>query len=81
MITQENIKDVTSLLTRKEIEQAIEEQGDYISLELHTSNTGSFATVESSWYDEAKEYDVQSNGNVYTDKDTFLSLLDELTSI
>jgi hypothetical protein len=78
MITLENIKEVLQTLRPEEIENCMNELGDYILLEVHIFNVGGFATIESHEYDEEIEEEAHSNGQLFCDKDTFQNILNEL---
>ena len=78
MITRENIKTVLSNLHKEEIETALNGDGDYVLVWLHTFNTGSFTTINSYDYDEDVEKEATDNGMLFIDKDDFLRLLTEV---
>jgi len=77
MITKDNLKYAIQTVSPDDIDVAINGSKDYIKFELHTFNVGSFATVEETDYNEEEEEELQSNGQIYCDKDAFLQLLEE----
>ena len=78
MITQGNLKEVLIDLGREAIQEAIDQVHDWVKLELHTSNAGGYATIESIDYSEEEEQEVTGIGNVFCDKDNLLILIDEV---
>lgn len=78
MITADNIKELLQTLRPEEIENCIREAGDYILLEAHIFNVGAFATIESHDYDEEIDENAQANGQLFCDKHSFRTLIDEL---
>ena len=74
MITSENLQFCFDNLNKKEIKKAMQSNKDYIKFELHTFNTGGFATIKAVHYSDKKETKTTNNGNVFCDKDTFLQL-------
>lgn len=78
MITYDNAKEVFStLLTTQEIEEAIDQPGDFLLIELYIFNTGAAASIKAKDYNEEEEREANDNGNLFIDKDDFLRLLDE----
>ena len=75
MITKDNLKYAISTVNPDMIKMAMNGSKDYIKFELHIFNTGSYATIEETDYNKEDEHDLQSNGQIYCDKDTFLQLL------
>jgi len=75
MITKDNLKYAISTVNPDRIKIAINGSKDYIKFELHTFNTGSYGTIEEADYNKEDEHNLQSNGQIYCDKDTFLQLL------
>ena len=79
MVTRDNIEEVLNQsLTIEEIQNALNDGGDYIMLELHIFNAGGFATVESLDYCEDAEQDAYGSGNLFCDKDSFVALCNEV---
>ena len=78
MITLENIKELLQTLKPEEIENCMNESGDYILLEAHIFNIGGFATIESHEYDEEIEAEAHYAGQLFCEKDTFQNILNEL---
>ena len=78
MITKENIKEIIQTISPENIDKAINGKGDYILLEVHTFNTGSFGTIYAQDYNELTEQSAADNGQLFCDKDEFLRLCDEL---
>jgi hypothetical protein len=78
MITLKNIKELLQTLRPDEIENCLNESGDYILLEAHIFNVGGFATIESHDYDEEIEEKAHSNGQLFCDKYAFQDILNEL---
>ena len=77
MITKDNLKYAIQTVSPDDIDAAINGGKDYIRFELHTFNVGAFATIEETDYNEVDEENLQSNGQIYCDKDTFLQLLED----
>lgn len=77
MITPYNFTHALQTIDIADINEVINGNKDYIKLELHTFNIGSFATIEEVDYDEEEHESVTSNGNLYCDKDEFLRLVEE----
>jgi len=78
MITANNIKELLQTLRPQEIEDCIQESGDYILLEAHIFNVGAYATIESHDYDEEIEENAHNNGQLFCDKHSFRTYIDEL---
>jgi hypothetical protein len=76
MITKYNLKELIQTIDSKTIQDVLNSNEDFILLECHTFNVGSFATIESMNYSE--EVEASANGNLFMDKDSFQSLCDEL---
>lgn len=77
MITTNNFQEIIKNLSQQEIDEAINDKGDYVKLECCIFNVGFFTTIESMDYDEEAEEECNSNGNLFLDKDDFLRLLKE----
>jgi len=75
MITKDNLKYAINTVDPVRIRMAMNGSKDYIRFGLHITNTGSFSTIEEVNYSLEDEYNSQSNGEIYCDKDTFLQLL------
>ena len=78
MITKDNLKEIIQTISPENIDKAINGKGDYILLEVHTFNVGSFGTIESKDYNETDETEASANGQLFCDKDTFLQMCEEL---
>ena len=78
MITKDNLKYAISTVNPDRIKIAINGSKDYIKFELHMTNTGSYSTIEETDYNKEDEHNLQSNGQIYCDKDTFLQLLEDI---
>jgi hypothetical protein len=72
MITKDNIKELIQTIEPSIIDEAVNSEGDFILLEAHIFNTGSYATINSMNYDEGVEAHAAANGNLFIDKDTFI---------
>ena len=81
MITKDNLKYAINTVDPVRIRMAINGSKDYIKFELHTFNTGSYATIEEADYNKEDEHNLQSNGQIYCDKDTFLQLLKDNNAV
>jgi len=79
MITKDNLKWAFDTLTQDEVTSAMESNDDYVALEMHTSNVGSYATLRSVDPDEQDE--IESNGNLFMDKDNLLRMFVESESV
>ena len=75
MITKDNLKYAISTVNPDQIKMVINGSKDYIKFELHMTNTGSYSTIEETDYNEEDEHNLQSNGQIYCDKNTFVQLL------
>lgn len=78
MITKDNLKDVIQTIPFEDVLNAIDADGDYLLIVLHTFNAGSFGTIESVDFDEDEQTKHIGDGNLYVDKDQFGVLADEL---
>jgi hypothetical protein len=78
MITKENLKEVLQTINYEDVQDAIASDGDFILLECHTFNVGSFGTIEGKDYDEDIEREANDNGQLFCSKDDFLMLCDEV---
>lgn len=78
MITKEVFKYLIQTISPETLQQEIDSTGDYLLLEMHTFNTGSYGTIKSVDYDEEEERRANANGDLFMDKDDFLRLCEEL---
>lgn len=78
MITSDNLKEIIQTISPENIQAAINGKGDYILLEVHIFNAGSFGTIENKDYNETDETEAGANGQLFCDKDTFLQMCEEL---
>lgn len=78
MITSDNLKEIIQTISPENIQAAINGTGDYILLEVHIFNAGSFGTIESKDYNETDETEASANGQLFCDKDTFLQMCEDL---
>lgn len=81
MITKENFKALIMTLEAETIQSVLNAPNDYVLMEAHIFNAGGFATLESVDYDEEAEEEANANGNLFTDKDTFMILLEETEAL
>lgn len=79
MITRNNVKEIFNSLKAAEIQTEIDKAGDYLIIWLHIFNAGSYATIESRYYNEEEETDAADNGQLFIDKDNFLQMYEETT--
>ena len=79
MITKDNLKWAFDTLTQDEVTSAMESNNDYVSLEMHISNVGSYTTLRNVDPDEQDQ--IESNGNLFMDKDSLLMLFKESDSV
>ena len=77
MITKEVFKYLIQTISPETLQQEIDSTGDYLLLEMHTFNTGSYGTIKSVDYDEEEERRANVNGDLFMDKDDFLRLCEE----
>lgn len=77
MITKEVFKYLIQTISPETLQQEIDSTGDYLLLEMHTFNTGSYGTIKSVDYDEEEERRANDNGDLFMDKDDFLRLCEE----
>lgn len=78
MITKEIFKYLIQTISPETLQQEIDSIGDYLLLEMHTFNVGSYGTIKSLDYDEEEERRANENGDLFMDKDDFLRLCEEL---
>lgn len=77
MITKEIFKYLIQTISPETLQQEIDSTGDYLLLEMHTFNVGSYGTIKSVDYDEEEERRANANGDLFIDKDDFLRLCEE----
>ena len=78
MITKKNFVKVMQSISVEEFQKEMNNEGDFILLEVHQFNTGSFTTIESIDYDDQIYEDTVGSGDIILDKDDFRTLLDEV---
>lgn len=78
MITKENIKSLIETIPTETMQEELDKQHDFVLLQAHIFNVGSYGTIESMDYDEEVEQDAHATGNLFCDKDTFLQMCEEL---
>jgi len=78
MITKDNIKHCFDSLTSSEISEVFDSNCDFMAFECHTFNVGSYATIKPFYFGE---FESESNGNLFIDKDDFLRLFKESDSV
>jgi hypothetical protein len=78
MITKHNLKELIKTIEPSLIKEALDSNNDYLLIECHTFNVGSFATIEAVIYSPDTQDNAAANGNLFLDKDDFLRLADEL---
>ena len=76
MITEDNLKFAFENLNEEDCKQ-INGDGDYLKFELHSTNVGSYSTLESVDYCPNINEELSSDGNLFIDKDDFLRLYTE----
>lgn len=77
MITANNFKDVINLIDSESLTNAINDNNDYILLNLYIFNSGAIAEIASVKYSENLEQEASYNGDLFIDKDNFLRLLED----
>ena len=77
MITASNFKDVINLIDGESLTNAINDNNDFLLLNLYIFNTGATAEITSVEYSENLEQEANDNGNLFIDKDNFLQLLED----
>lgn len=77
MITASNFKDVINLIDSESLTNAINDNNDFLLLNLYIFNTGATAEITSVEYNEDVEQEANDNGNLFIDKDNFLQLLED----
>lgn len=78
MITKQNIKEIIYSMPISEIEEAINAKGDFILLECFIFNTGYKVKISSKCYNMEEDIEAGNNGQLYTEKDDFCTLLNEI---
>jgi hypothetical protein len=78
MITKDNIKELIQTIEPSDIDAAINGDGDFILLQAHIFNVGTYGTIESMDYNEDTANIAAGIGNLFVDKDEFLRLAEEL---
>lgn len=76
MITQGNITQVLNVIPKSHIAQVLEDNHDYILLELHIFNSGSTASLKGLEYDEITKQEASNNGQLFCDIDSFKDLVE-----
>lgn len=74
MITNENLKFYFEDLNKQQIRDLADSNGDFVAMRLSVFNVGAVAHVERGDYNEEIEEEMQSNGDIYCDMDSFLQL-------
>lgn len=77
MITQDNITAILNDISEAQVTTAYEVNSDYISLTVSFTNSGHSINFECVDYSEELEDEVQSNGNLFCDWDSFLQLVSD----
>ena len=76
MITKNNFQTLVETIQPSEITEQLDKKHDWVLMESHIFNVGSYATLESmDWNEETQEY-ANDNGYLFCDKDTFSDLLE-----
>ncbi len=78
MITRENLKWAIENIGSEKIDEVINESGDYVLFEIHHFNVGSYPELTSYDYDDEIEMGAVESGNLFCDKDEFLTLIEEV---
>lgn len=81
MITRENFREFINSIDPQEIENAMNDKGDYIFLKLSIFNTGYYLSISSHEYNLDLDNEASENGNLFCDKSDFESLLKEYIEI
>ena len=74
MITNDNLKFYFEDLNKQQIRDLADADGDFVAMRLSIFNAGAVAHAERGDYDEEIEEEIQGEGGVYCDMDTFLQL-------
>lgn len=81
MITKNNISETLNSLGESEVNKAFLDSKDFILLQVFVTNSGFTASIESCDYSEEIEQEAADNGNLFIDKDSFLTLFKDSDSI
>lgn len=82
MITVDNFNEVIASLKLKDLVDVLEDYDkDWVSLEVHTFNVGSYGTIKSCDYSEELEKEHEANGNLFIDKDNFISQMQDMDTV
>ena len=77
MITQDNIKHTLREFSPNQIDEALQDERDYLKIWLHIFNVGVSATLEPMDYSIEEDDHARDNGQLFIDKDQFIQLLEE----
>lgn len=78
MITHDMLEEVLNEIPKEKlIEQIWNQPHDWISMEVHVTNVGHTVQLESRDWSEEVEEELVCNGQMFCDKDQFLSVLDD----
>ena len=78
MITKETFKYFIETIDPETMQTELDRASDFVLLQAHYFNVGSFATIESMDYNYEVEQEANASGSLFCDKDEFLRLCDEL---
>jgi hypothetical protein len=77
MITHETLKSILNEIPKETITKELNESHDWISLEVFVANAGHTVQLESRDYTDDSADEIIGSGNIFCDKDDFLSLLED----
>lgn len=78
MITKANFREIITSIDPETVQKEVYFTNfDWVLLEIHVFNVGSYCTICACDYDEDVELHTSETGNLFCDKDEFIRLLDE----
>ena len=77
MITHDNFAEFIKTIDKKKLRRVLNGRKDYILLRHHIFNVGGYATIKELDYCEKTEKKAQEHGDLFTDKDNFMYLLEQ----
>jgi hypothetical protein len=81
MITKENLTEVLDSITEEDINNVFNSNKDYVALQVYIFNAGDYVKLYSIDPSSNDSEEVQNNGGIVCDKDCFLQLFKDSSSI
>ena len=77
MIDKNNLQFCFDNLSEDEVEAVMNGPEDYVLMELHVFNSGAYPSVMVMGYNHDIEQEAAENGDLFLDKDAFITLFHE----